>query len=81
MKATILQSHHVVQIDNTQIDLFYFFTTNNIQIYMEGQLYISVQFNPARTILSYTNILDVTSYYYERWIKEQNRIAKLNELT
>ena len=71
MTATIIDTHHCVEINNTQLDLFYNFISNTIEVYIDGQHYISAKFHPGRVILSYTNVLQVATTYYVNYTKAQ----------
>lgn len=73
MKATIIDTHHTVQIESIQIDLFYNFSTGMMQVFIDGTHFVTARFNPSRQVLSYTNVLDVSVTYYEHYIKYQKQ--------
>lgn len=79
MKANILSTSHTVGIDNTQLDIFYFFESHTMEVYIDGELFMHAQFSPARAILSYTNVIDVAVFYYETYAKRKRKEA-LNQL-
>jgi|KBSSwiStaDraftv2_1062776.scaffolds.fasta_scaffold195431_2 hypothetical protein len=75
MKAKIIDTHHTVQIENIQIDLFYNFNDGMLEVYIDGNYFVRSRFNPSRQILSYTNVLDVSVTYYDhycKYIKQKN---------
>lgn len=76
MKATIIDTHHCIEIDGTQLDIFYNFINNTIQVYINGDHYISSTFHPGRVILSYTNILQVATTYFEHYRKAVDQKRK-----
>jgi adenine specific DNA methylase Mod len=73
MKATIVDSHHCIAIDHFQIDLIYQFNNCTLTIFIEGTLHKSVTLNPSRQMLSYTNILDVASYYLTDYLRRDQQ--------
>jgi hypothetical protein len=72
MTAKFIDTHHVLMFDDTQVDVIYNFHFRQLEIYMDGCLYFSGIFNPARHVLSYSNVLDVASYYYSRYLKSKS---------
>lgn len=77
MKATIIDTHHCIEIEGNQLDLFYNFINNTIQVYINGDHYISSTFHPGRVILSYTNVLQVGTTFYDHYITAKNKATKL----
>ena len=59
MKAEIVTSQFTVMADGYQIDICYLWSSNWMEIYIDGELITYAKFNPARVTLSYTNILHV----------------------
>lgn len=57
MKAEVVTSQFTVMADGYQIDIAYNFRVNMIEGYVDGHCIMNASFNPARTILSYTNIM------------------------
>lgn len=79
MKAKIIDTHHTVQIEEIQIDLFYNFNDGMLEVYIEGKYFVRSRFNPSRQILSYTNVLDVSVTYYEHYNKYLRQKEKLKQ--
>lgn len=69
MHATITQSSHTVMFGEDQVDIFYFFNSNNMHVYINGQSIFVGIYNPSRLVLSYSNILNVASTYYTHYCK------------
>ena len=69
MKAEIIDTHHTIQVHDIQIDLFYNFKDGMMTVFIDGNYFNRSRFNPSRQILSYTNILDVSTTYYDHYIK------------
>lgn len=80
MKAEIISTSHTIGIDNTQIDIFYFFVSHTMEVYANGILLIHAQFHPSRIILSYTNVIDIASLYYEIYIARRRESEKREEI-
>lgn len=57
MKATIVTSQFTVMVDGYQIDICYNFNCNKLEGYVDGECVMDANFNPARVVLSYSNIL------------------------
>lgn len=76
MKAEILSTTHTIGIDKAQLDIFYFFRSHTMEVYVDGELMIHAQFNPSRMILSYTNVVDIAVFYYETYCKREQKKAK-----
>lgn len=57
MKATIVTSQFTVMVDGYQIDICYNFNANMLEGYVDGECIMNASFNPARVVLSYSNIL------------------------
>lgn len=77
MKANILSTSHTIEIDKVQLDIFYFFSSHTMEVYIEGELFIHATFNPSRVILSYTNIIDIAVLYYDTYNKKKLKQEKL----
>jgi len=73
MKAQIISTLHTIQVDDEQIDIYYDFPTSTFQIFIEGEHYLTSIFNPARQILSYNNILDISTTYAQQHKKRKQR--------
>lgn len=69
MEATITQSNHTVMFADDQVDIFYFFGSNNMHVYINGVSIFVGMYNPSRLVLSYTNIIQVASLYYSHYCK------------
>ena len=78
MNARIISTSHTVGIDKTQLDIFYFFESHTMEVFIEGDLFMHAQFSPARAILSYTNVIDVAVFYYETYSKKKRK-EELNQ--
>lgn len=61
--------------DGYQIDICYLWSSNYLEIYVDGELITHCKFNPARVTLSYTNILHVA---IESLKHHHNRINNMN---
>lgn len=75
MNAKIISTTHTIGIDKTQLDIFYFFESHTMEVYVDGDLFMHAQFSPARAILSYTNVIDVAVFYYETYNKKKTKEA------
>lgn len=73
LKATIVSSHHTIQINEQQVDIFYEFNFNLIQVFVDGTCLTISHYNPSRLILSYTNIIDVATTYYLSYLHKQKQ--------
>lgn len=57
MRAEIITSQFTVMADGYQIDICYNFSVNMLEGYVDGKCIMNANFNPARVVLSYSNIL------------------------
>lgn len=73
MKAQIISTLHTIQVDDEQIDIYYDFPTSTLQIFVEGEHHLTSNFNPSRQILSYNNILDISTTYAQQHRKRRQR--------
>lgn len=71
LKSTLIDSHHCVMINECQVDIFYSFDRNTLNVYVEGIQQIITRFTPARMVLNYNNILDVAATYYQAYKKRE----------
>lgn len=79
MKAQIISTAHTVEVNNEQLDIFYFFELQTMEVYVSGELLMQATFHPSRAILSYTNVVDVATYYYDTYCKRLREITKQRE--
>lgn len=77
--ATIISTHHCIQINDVQIDIWYEFTHNLMQVFADGKCIIITHYNPSRLILSYTNIIDVATTYYLSYLRQTKLISNDTE--
>lgn len=80
MKATIIDTHHTIQIDQSQVDIIYSFSSGTLECYIDGNHFIRAKFNPARMMLSYSNVLHVGVFYFEQFQKSKNKNDQANKL-
>ena len=78
----MISSIHTVVIDQTQIDLYYDFTKNIFQCYVDGAIQVDTIFRPNHVALNYGNVVEVANYYYGVYLKrcEERHKAELREL-
>lgn len=80
MKAQIDSTHHTVQVDELQIDVFYHFTSALFQVFIDGEHYHTSTLHPSRNILSYTNIVDISTTYAQHYNRRKEQQAKQQQL-
>jgi hypothetical protein len=76
MKATIIDTHHTVLINNEQVDLIYNFIDSTLTCFIDARQVTKAYFKPSRMILSYTNVMEVASYYYDMNEKRKSKEQK-----
>lgn len=79
MKAQIITTAHTVGVNDEQLDIFYFFELQQMEVYVNGSLLIQATFHPSRAILSYTNVVDVATYYYDTYLRKERAREKERE--
>lgn len=69
MRAQVASTNITILIDGYQIDIFYFFITRTMQIFVEGQLITDTIFEPARHTFNYVNMSDIAAKTLNFYLK------------
>lgn len=80
MKGQVLSSHHSMEIDGTQIDIYFNFQSSEMIIYIEGQQFTHSHYSPSFKTFNYVNLMDIASKslnFYK--IKKQQEIERLKQ--
>lgn len=72
LNTCITSTSHTLIINDDQVDLFYLFEALELQVYVNGSLIYSRNFQPGRVALNYINVIDVAIQIYTSYKKKIN---------
>ena len=73
MKAQIVNSQHCIEIEGHHIEICYYFETNQMTIFIDGEFSSKATYTPARVMINYSNLLDVAATIYDHWKKKKEQ--------
>ena len=77
MKAQVINSQHCIEVDGHHIEICYYFQTNEMTVFIDGDYMLKATYTPARVMINYTNLLDVAATMYESWKRKQDEKNKI----
>ena len=76
LQVKVIQSQHCIEVEGTQIELIYLFGANTLHVYLEDKLVLSTQIRVNKTMVNYSNLIEVAVNY---WKQEENRKRKIEK--
>lgn len=77
MKAQVINSQHCIEIDGYHIEICYYFQTNTMTVFIDGDYILQAHYTPARVMINYSNLLDVAATMFENWKRKQELKDKI----
>ena len=77
LQVKVIQSQHCIEVEGVQIELMYLFGENGMRVYIEDKLVLSTQIRVNKTMINYTNLIEVATKYFEQERdKERKRLKE-----
>jgi hypothetical protein len=80
MKGQVLSSHHSMEIEGFQIDIYFDFQSSKMIVYIEGKQFTHSHYSPSFKTFNYVNLMDIAAHtlsFYK--MKQQREIKQLKE--
>jgi hypothetical protein len=79
IKVEVINTMHSLLIDGDEVDLWYLFSENEMQVFVNGECFISTKFYPSRLMLNYNNVIEVAVHMRQQFWLEKNKQEKMKD--